>query len=68
MASTTENKALPDYHTVTICADLPDVDEDYIVGESKNLPPADFWLDKLDESIDKTSCKVQCIMSNGPCQ
>ena len=63
----TENNALSGYHTVTICADLPEVEKDYTVEEAKNLPSTDFWLDKLDEGIDKASCKVQCIMGNGPC-
>lgn len=57
-----------DYHTVTICGDLPKVDKDYTVEEGKDRPSADFWLNKLGEKVDRTHCKVQCIMSNGPCQ
>ncbi|CAF1252400.1 unnamed protein product [Adineta steineri] len=61
------NNNIPsDYHTVTICGDLPEVNKDYEINESKDLPPTDYWIDKMDELVDKTSCKVQYISANGP--
>ncbi len=62
------NSIPSNYHTVTICADLPKIKEYYTIEESKDLPPSDYWLDKMDEKVDRKFCKVQCVMANGSCQ
>jgi len=66
--ATTNSDVPPNYHTVTICADLPQVEKYYSIGEIKDLPPTDYWIGKIDENVDKASCKVQHIIANGPCK
>jgi hypothetical protein len=73
MASTTSttinNNDVPsNFHTVTICADLPKVNKYYSIDNIKDLPPIDYWIDKMDEKVDKACYKVQHIIANGPCE
>ena len=64
----TNNNVPSNYHTVTICADLPKVSKYYNIEESNDVPPMEYWIDKMDEEVDKASCKVQHITANGPCK
>jgi pantothenate kinase len=64
----TNSDVSSNYHTVAICADLPKIDKYYSIEKSKDLPPTDYWLNKMDQKVDKTCYKVQHIIANGPCQ
>jgi hypothetical protein len=67
--STNTNNSVPsNYHTVAICANLRKIKKDYSIEKSKDLPPIDYWLNKMDEKGDKTCYKVQHIIANGPCK
>ena len=69
MATTTTPKIiLSHYHSVTICANLPKVEKDYAIKEIKDLPPDEYWLDKMNEKIDREVFKIQHVVANGPCQ
>ena len=61
------NNASSNYHTVVICSDLPKVDKYYSDETIKDLPPTDYWVDKIDEKSDKARYKVQYVIANGPC-
>jgi hypothetical protein len=60
--------ALTNYHTVVICADLPETDKYYSIDEIKDLPSTDYWTSEMDKKVDKACCKVQHVISNGPCE
>jgi len=66
--TTTTNSTPSNYHTVTICANLRKIKKDYTVEKIKDVPPSDYWLDKMDEKVDRKFYKIQCVMANGPCQ
>jgi hypothetical protein len=67
--SITTNDDVPsNYHTVAICADLPKIDKYYSIEKSKDLPPNDYWLNKMDKKGNKACYKVQHIIANGPCE
>jgi hypothetical protein len=68
-STTSDNNNIPsNYHTVTICTDLPKVDKDYTTDEIKELPPTDYWIGKMDKEVDKECLKLQYIIANGPCE
>ncbi len=65
--STTNNNDIPsNYHTVTISADLPKIDKYYNIEKMKDLPSADYWLNKMDNKSETACYKVQHIIANGP--
>ncbi|CAF3679537.1 unnamed protein product [Rotaria sp. Silwood1] len=65
--STAANDSVPsNYHTVTICANLPKINKYYSVEELKDLPPTDYWLKKMDEEDEKACFKIQHVVANGP--
>ena len=61
------NNASSNYPTVVICSDLPKVNKYYNNETVKDLPPTNYWINKIDEKSDKARYKVQYIIANGPC-
>lgn len=72
MATTTsliiDNDVPNNYHTVTICADLPKVNKDYKINKIKDVPPNYYWLSKMDDDTNKTRYKIQHVTTNGSCK
>jgi pantothenate kinase len=65
---TTNNDVPSNYHTVIIDANLPKIEKYYSIENIKDLPPIDYWLNKMGQEVDKACYKVQHIIANGPCQ
>jgi hypothetical protein len=68
--STTNNNNVPsNYHTVTICADLPKIKKCYdSENNPQDLPPTHYWMTKMDDKVNEERYKVQHIIANGPCE
>jgi hypothetical protein len=65
-STNTTNSTPSNYHTVTICADLPKIKKDYTIDKIKDVPPSDYWLNKMDEKVDRKFYKIQHVIANGP--
>ncbi|CAF2826730.1 unnamed protein product [Rotaria sp. Silwood2] len=61
------NDISSNYHTVVICADLPKNNKYYTEETIKDIPPMDYWINKIDNKADKERYKVQHIVANGAC-
>lgn len=56
------------YHSVSICEDLPQAKKYYSSETFIDLPPDEYWIRKMDDSAKKEHYKVQHVMVNGPCK
>ena len=54
------------YHTVAICSDLPKVNQYYSNESSKDLPPIDYWIKKVNKDSNIGHYKLQHIIATGP--
>ncbi|CAF3084375.1 unnamed protein product [Rotaria socialis] len=64
--STSTNDVSSNYHTVSICEDLPTIKKYYSEETFQDLPPADYWVRKMDKKAKQEHYKVQHVMVNGP--
>lgn len=64
---TSGNNFPSNYHTVVIDGDLPNIDKDYKIEDVKNLPPPEYWLNKMEKKDNKECYKIQHVITNGLC-
>lgn len=60
-----ENQISSEYHTISIRNNLPKY---YSEEPLQDLPPNDFWINKLDSSITTGKYQIQYNIINGPCK